>query len=137
MKFNKLIPELCVSDLKKSLHFYVGVLEFKLEYQREEKKFAFVSYEGSQIMLEENLDSKWKTAKLEYPFGRGINFQIEVSDVGSLLERLEKSNYPIKIRPKENWYRKDKNLLGVKEFLVLDPDGYLLRFSQSLGRKSL
>lgn len=137
MKFNKLIPELCVSDLKKSLQFYIGVLESKLEYQREEEKFAFVSYEGSQIMLEENPNSKWKTAKLEYPFGRGINFQIEVSDVGSLLEKLEKNNYPIKMGLKENWYRKDESLLGAREVLVLDPDGYLLRFSQNLGRKSL
>jgi catechol 2,3-dioxygenase-like lactoylglutathione lyase family enzyme len=135
MRFNKLVPELCVSNLKKSLQFYIGVLGFRLEYQREEEKFAFVSYEGSQMMLGEN--SEWKTAKLEYPFGRGINFQIEVSDAGSVLERLEKNEYPIKIGLKDNWYRKDKKLLGVREFLVLDPDGYLLRFSQSLGQKSV
>ncbi len=133
MRFNKLIPELCVSDLKKSLQFYIGVLGFGLEYKR--KKFAFVSYEGSQVMLGES--SKWKTAKLEYPFGRGINFQIEVSDVSSVLERLEKNNYPIKIKLKENWYRQNNNLLGAREFLVLDPDGYLLRFSQDIGIKSI
>jgi catechol 2,3-dioxygenase-like lactoylglutathione lyase family enzyme len=135
MKFNKLIPELCVSDLKKSLHFYIRVLGFKLEYRREEKQFAFVSYEGSQIMLEENPNSKWKTAKLEYPFGRGVNFQIEVKDIPPILKRLKKNKYKLKIPPKENWYRKNGKLLGVREFLVTDPDGYLLRFSQVIGTK--
>ena len=35
----------------------------------------------------------------------------------------------------ENWYRQDDKLLGNKEFLVQDPDGYLIRFSQDLGEK--
>ena len=35
----------------------------------------------------------------------------------------------------ENWYRKDDILLGCKEFLVQDPDGYLLRISEDLGQR--
>jgi len=137
MKFNKLIPELCVSSIGKSLHFYKDVLGFKIEYQREGPKFAFLSFEGSQLMLEENLDSSWNAGKLEYPFGRGINLQIEVKNLEPILARLKKSKYPIKLMPKENWYEQGKNLLGVREFLVLDPDGYLLRFSQSIGSKKI
>jgi len=37
--------------------------------------------------------------------------------------------------PKENWYRKGDILLGSREFLVMDPDGYLLRFTQNIGTK--
>ena len=37
----------------------------------------------------------------------------------------------------ENWYRQDEYLLGNKEFLVQDPDGYLLRFSEDLGKKKV
>jgi len=48
---------------------------------------------------------------------------------------LQKHNYPIKMMPKENWYRKDDMLLGNKEMLVMDPDGYLLRFSQDIGTR--
>ncbi len=88
------------------------------------------------MMLEENPNSAWSTGKLEYPFGRGINFQIEVKDLDYILERLKKNNYPIKSPPNEKWYRQSDKLLGVKEMLVLDPDGYLLRFSQSIGQKS-
>ena len=136
MKFNKLIPELSVSSFKKSFKFYTEVLGFKIEYQRLESKFAFLSFQGSQIMIEE-VNDNWDTGKLEYPFGRGVNFQIEVDNINPLLNSLKKNNYPIKMMPKENWYRKDDVLLGNKEFLVLDPDGYLLRFFQEIGTKTL
>ena len=33
----------------------------------------------------------------------------------------------------ENWYRADKVVIGQKEFLIMDPDGYLLRFAEHLG----
>jgi len=36
MKFNKLIPELSVSDFKKSIDFYTKIIGFKMEYQRGE-----------------------------------------------------------------------------------------------------
>ena len=36
----------------------------------------------------------------------------------------------------ENWYRHDDKMLGNKEFLIQDPDGYLLRFTQDLGEKT-
>jgi len=136
MKFNKLIPELSVADINKSLNFYIKILGFKIEYKREESKFAFLSFQGSQLMIEQANDN-WNTGKLEYPFGRGINFQIEIGDITPLVNSLKKNNYPIKVEPKDNWYRKDEFLLGNREFLVMDPDGYLLRFSQNLGAKPL
>ena len=86
-------------------------------------------------MFEENPNSVWSAGKLEYPFGGGINFQIEMKKLDLLLERLKKNGYPIKLMPKERWYGQGNNLLGVKEMLVLDPDGYLLRFQQSIGQK--
>ena len=35
----------------------------------------------------------------------------------------------------ENWYRADNKLVEMKEFLIIDPDGYLLRFSERIGEK--
>jgi len=134
MKFNKLIPELSVSNLNKSLEFYTKILGFKIEYQREESKFAFLSIQGSQIMIQEN-NENWSTGKLEYPFGRGVNLSIDVNDVDRIVKKLEDHKYPVKMMPKKNWYRKGDVLLGVKEILVLDPDGYLLRFSQSVSNR--
>ena len=135
MRFNKLIPELAVSDINKSLEFYTKVLGFKIEYQRKESKFAFLSFQGSQIMIEQS-NNHWSTGKLEYPFGRGINFQIEVNNVQTLIRKLKKFHYPLKIPLKDNWYRKGNIMLGNREFLIMDPDGYLLRFFQDLGRRN-
>lgn len=135
MKFNKLIPELSVSNLNKSLEFYKS-LGFKIEYDRPENKFAFLSLEGSQIMLQEiSKNDKWSLKKLKYPFGNGVNFQIEVASVDKIYNRLKELNYPIAFDIEENWYRENNKLLGNKEFLVQDPDGYLLRFCEDLGEK--
>lgn len=134
MKFNKLIPELSVSNFKKSLNFYTKILGFKIEYKRDESLFAFLSFQGSQIMIEQ-INENWNTGKLKYPFGRGINFQIEVKNIKPILKSLKQNNYPIFVEPKENWYRQKNKLVGNKEFLIKDPDGYLLRFSEDLGEK--
>ena len=136
MNFNGLIPELSVGDFDKSLHFYKQLIGFKVEYERIESKFAFLSLRDSQIMIEQ-INGNWETGELNYPFGRGINFQIEVENVDELYDRLKNNNYPIKIEMQENWYRANKKLFGNKEFLVMDPDGYLLRFAQSIGEREL
>ncbi len=134
MKFNKLIPELSVSNFEKSLEFYTKTIGFKIEYQREEPRFAFLSFQGSQIMIEQS-NGHWKTGELKYPFGRGINFQIEVRSIEPILKSLKEKNYSIFVKTKENWYKKDNELVGNKEFLIKDPDGYLLRFFEDLGTK--
>lgn len=137
MYFNKIIPELSVSNLKESLKFY-QTLGFKIEYERPENKFVFLSLEEIQFMLQEFSDKdKWTIAPLKYPFGNGINFQLEVSDVDKIYTSLRENNYKIAFEIEENWYRQDDKLLGNKEFLVQDPDGYLIRFSQDLGEKNV
>lgn len=137
IKYNKLIPEISVTSIEKSAGFYVDLLGFKVEYKRDECKFMFLSFGGSQIMIEQ-INDTWNTGgELSYPFGRGINFQFEVEDISLLLNRLSNNSYPIFVLPKENWYRVNDKLTGNREFLVLDPDGYLLRFTQDLGFKDL
>ncbi|SHJ71095.1 bleomycin resistance protein [Tepidibacter formicigenes] len=133
-KFNALIPELSVSDINRSLYFYLNILSFKLEYERKEDKFALLSLNDSQIMIEE-INRYWETGNLSYPFGRGINFQIEVDNIDELYKNIKTNDYSIKIEIQENWYRVHNKLMGQKEFLIMDPDGYLLRFAQNLGEK--
>ena len=43
MKYNDLIPELVVSNINISKDFYVNMLGFKVEYERGEDKFIFIS----------------------------------------------------------------------------------------------
>ena len=134
MLFNTLIPELAVSHFDESLSFYVLVLGFQIEYQRPEQQFAFLSYQGNQIMIEQE-SSTWKTGPFEYPYGRGMNFQMMVDSIDGLLHSLRDHAYPIFVEPEERWYRAHQSLVGQRQFLVLDPDGYALRFAQSLGER--
>ena len=80
MRFNKLIPELRASNFAKSLEFYTKILKFKVEYERKESKFAFLSLEGTQIMIEQNT-AEWNTGELNYPYGRGINLQRTLNEM--------------------------------------------------------
>lgn len=133
MQFNPLVPEFYVLDFQKSLSFYTQILEFTLEYQRESPQFAFLSYQGSQLMIQQEDDNEdWHNGKPDYPFGRGINFQIRTDDAQHVLEKLKAADYPIKRGLQESWYAVKDSSYGYKEFLVMDPDGYLLRFSQPL-----
>ena len=137
MFFNKIIPELSVTNLEKSLKFY-KCIGFKIEYERHENKFVFLSMGEIQFMLQEiSENDKWDIAPLSYPFGNGINFQLEVENVDKIYKSLKENNYKIAFEIEENWYRQDNKLLGNREFLIQDPDGYLLRFSEDLGEKEV
>lgn len=137
LEFSKNIPELSVTNLENSLNFY-KTAGFKVEYDRPENKFAFISLGKIQFMLQEIADNdKWDVAPLSYPFGNGINFQLEVENLDEIYNSFKNSNYKITFDIEENWYRQDNKLLGNKEFLIQDPDGYLLRFSEDLGEKEV
>lgn len=137
INWNKNIPEFSVTNLKNSLIFY-KTAGFKVEYDRPESKFAFISLGNIQFMLQELYDNnKWNIGELKYPFGNGINFQLEVDNLDEIYNNLKNSNYKITFDIEENWYKQDNKLLGNKEFLIQDPDGYLLRFFEDLGEKEI
>ena len=131
MIFNALIPELSVSGLAVSKRFYLDVLGFTLEYERAANQFAFISYGDAQIMLEQ-VNGHWQTGELEHPLGRGINLQIATDDVIALRNKLAASGYELFRDIAEVEYCENEIVHKLKEFLVQDPDGYLLRFSQEL-----
>lgn len=131
MKFNALIPELSVSNIANSKQFYLDILGFKLEYERIEDKFAMISIEEVQIMIEE-INGYWNTAELKQPFGRGINFQINISNVEELNTKIKANNIKLFREIKTISYRVNDIVISKKEILVQDPDGYLLRFSESV-----
>ena len=137
INWNKNIPELSVTNLNKSLIFY-KTIGFKINYERPEDKFAFISLGEIQFMLQElSTNDKWNLAPLTYPYGNGVNFQLEIKEIDKIYNNLKQSNYKITFEIEENWYRQNNKLLGNKEFLIQDPDGYLLRFSEDLGSKEV
>ncbi|MEK2044723.1 VOC family protein [Vibrio parahaemolyticus] len=134
--WNPMVPELSVSNFEESLNFYQNLLGFKIRNQRSNPEFAYLENENVQIMLEQIHDTGWSTGELEYPLGRGVNFQMELTDISPILERLNAANVVLYREPNESWYDEGNVLSGQREFLVQDPDGYLLRFTQYLGEKS-
>lgn len=127
MKFNSLIPELSVSNIEISKKFYLA-LGFQIKYERKENKFCFLELEENQIMIEE-INNNWNTGTLEYPFGRGINISMTVTDVSALYNYLQKQQIKIFRELKTDEYRVEDIIYKDQEFLIQDPDGYLLRFT--------
>lgn len=67
-----MVPELTVSDFDKSLEFYTSGLGFEVAFSRSgEVAFAYVDFEGAQLMLEQLHEDGWNVAGLERPYGRG------------------------------------------------------------------
>ncbi len=127
MKFNKLIPELSVTDIEKSKEFYIK-LGFRVLYERKKDKFAFLELEGNQIMIEQ-INDNWNTGALEYPFGRGINISMSIDNVNDFYNKLINNNVKMYKNLMINKYRVDDYEYEDIEFLIQDPDGYLLRFN--------
>jgi catechol 2,3-dioxygenase-like lactoylglutathione lyase family enzyme len=135
MEWNPLVPELTVFDFEKSLEFYTNILGFTVKFTRE--GFAYLEQEGVQLMLEAYHEDGWNTGVLEPPFGRGINFEIGLKDITPIYERLKAINYPLYRDSKDVWRKTGNVQSGQREFLLQDPDGYLLRFCQHLGERPL
>jgi catechol 2,3-dioxygenase-like lactoylglutathione lyase family enzyme len=134
-----LTPELICSDIKASLAFYVGILGFKIQYQRDEDGFAMLERQSSRLMLDQFAGKNTRLlapAPFEKPYGRGINLQIETRNVDDLYLRVQASKVVLFLPLEERWYRADRKELGNRQFVVLDPDGYMLRFFQDLGSRT-
>jgi catechol 2,3-dioxygenase-like lactoylglutathione lyase family enzyme len=136
-KTSTLTPELKVSNIKSSLEFYTDIAGFKILYDRPEHGFAMLGINGARLMLEELNDKSrtFKVGDLERPFGRGMHFQIEVKDVDTLYQNFRRSGHPLFLEMEEKWYRVDDKETGNRQFLVQDPDGYLLRFFEDMGTR--
>ena len=145
-----LVPELDVTELAESLRFYTGVLEFRVLFERVAERFAYLERDGVELMLEEAAGPgrRFRTAALERPHGRGINFQLEVDDVDAVHARAVAAGARIVVPLEERWYRVDvgerggrwqttgPTEAGNRQFVLADPDGYLWRPYTDLGSRA-
>ncbi len=133
---SKLVPELLVSDLHASLAFWVDLLDFKILYDRPAERFAYLRQGSIELMLEEMGHGRnWVADELQKPYGRGINFQMEADDWSMTVAKLNAQNWPLYLAPEDKWYRVGDVEKGQRQFLVQDPDGYLLRLAQPIGER--
>ncbi|MEM7254665.1 MAG: VOC family protein [Pseudomonadota bacterium] len=135
----RIIPELDVIDLDRSLSFYLDVLGFEVLYERPEERFIYLNLEGAHLMLEEasGPGRRFHPMPLVPPLGRGMNLQVRVADVDAIYSNVVKSRVSTLIGLEETWYRRGAQQLGNRQFVVPDPDGYLLRLFSDLGARPI
>jgi hypothetical protein len=107
--------------------------DFEILYDRPKDGFAYLRSGTAHIMLEQiGVCRNWDPGALESPLGHGINFQITVSAIAPIVERLASAGWPLFMAPEERWYQTGETEAGVSQFLVQNPDGCLVRFSSPL-----
>ncbi len=133
----KLVPEFYVTDFRRSLAFYTEILGFSVAYDRPEERFAYLERDGAELMIEQTVDPArmFNVGALDHPLGRGMSLQIEARNVDALYAAAEAARAPMVRAMEERWYRSGASEVGNRQFWVQDPDGYVLRFFQDLGRR--
>lgn len=131
---NSLVPELWCSDFEASLKFYTEILGFNVAQRRSTGTHAYLSLQGSQIMIAWwDHDGTWEPLgpePLEWPYGRGINFQFMVKNVREIHTAVLAAGLKpfLELNTRSIW-RTDQ-MDERTQFMLLDPDGYLLRFTE-------
>ena len=133
--FARLVPELHVNDLARSLAFWRDLCGFEVVFDRPEEKFVFFEREGAQLMLCQR-HGRYETGAMDHPLGQGAMFQIYLDDIAALVARFEAARWKLYEAPSERWYRAGSHANGLRQVMVQDPDGYLIMFAQSLGSRS-
>ena len=131
-----LVPELAVTDYEASKRFWCDLVGFSLRYERPEEGFGYLVLGNAHLMLDQiDQGRTWATGMLEAPLGRGINLEIQVAPLDAAWERLTQAQWPIFVEPEEKWYRAGDVEIGVRQFLIQDPDGYLVRLQEEIGER--
>ena len=132
-----LMAEMMVQDYPRSLAFWTDPMGFTPAFTRPAQKLACLTHpDGAQIMIYER-DGDWETGPMEAPFGRGAVIQIYVSDAATMAKAMTTANIPFYVPLRDKWRDWGDRLGGQREFLVQDPDGYLIMIAQRIGEKPL
>lgn len=121
------------------MRFYAEVLGFGTLFERPAERFAYLERDGVELMIQEAAGPgrRFRTAPLEPPCGRGVNFQLRVEDVDAVHDRAVESGAEIVAPMEERWYRVDvaksggrwkmmgPTEAGNRQFVLADPDGYI------------
>ena len=131
-EFAALVPELDVSDLARSRMFFVDLVGFTELFGRPHEAFVYLRLGRADLMLEQadGPGRRFRTAPLEAPFGRGLNLQIEHPFLDSAHDRLVAAGAGFVVPLETRIYETGTTAVSVRQFVVADPDGYLIRLQQ-------
>jgi catechol 2,3-dioxygenase-like lactoylglutathione lyase family enzyme len=133
--FSAMAIELIVSNYARSLAFWTGPMDFGVCYTRPATKFAYLEHpDGAQMMFYER-DGDWETGPFEAPLGRGAILQIGVSNIEKAHAAIVSANVPLYVDLRERWRNWGDREGCQREFLVQDPDGYLIMVNQKMAER--
>ena len=133
-----LVPEFWCSNFDESLHFYTKVVGFSVAQRRGDDLHAYLELGNAQIMIAcWRQDGTWEPAPLEKPYGRGVNFQILTEDLRTIYESALSVGIKPFVELHTSWYWRTDRMEERTEFGLLDPDGYLLRFTEVGSHRSI
>ncbi len=129
----ELVPitvELFVPDVEASVRFYTGKLGFHLMRMErgtigggERATFAVVGLERAALLIaHESLEGDLALP----PGGGAVHIRIVVDDVDALYQRAREGGAAIANDIADRPY-------GLRDFIIRDPDGFLLRFASRLS----
>lgn len=115
---DQLVLELFVRDFARSMAFYQAL---GFEVERQEEDFAVLRFAGCGLLIQ-------ASRKLgELPPRPAANLRILVDDVDARWATTQQLNAPVFVPIGDRDY-------GLRDFIVLDPDGFGVRFAAPLSR---
>ncbi|WP_421724489.1 VOC family protein [Bauldia sp.] len=131
----RLMVELHMSDLDRSLRFWRNLLGFGVAFSR--PGFVYLErIEGAQVMLCQR-HGRFETGPMETPYGRGALFQVYVHNLAVVADALSARAWPLYGDIREVWRRWGDREGGQRELFVQDPDGYLVMVAEHIGERAL
>lgn len=125
-----IVPELLVTDIDRSVDAYTTLFGFEAEHTRPGLAVLTLPHSGAQIVLEQyDPESPLIVAELKNPLGRGVSLSIRVDDPAGVYQKLRSGKYPIMVPMQVAEYDEGDKTFTRSEFVVQDPDGYVLRFT--------
>ncbi len=136
----RLIPNMAVEDVRKTVGYYVENFGFKLimavsedksdmgDELVEGKEYIWANVTSGDVgFMFQRVDSfKEDIGDLFDTLGSSVSFYVEVEDVDALYDSV-KNSVEIHKKIETTWY-------GMREFYVKDCNGYILAFSQQMQK---
>lgn len=82
-------------------------------------------------------DGDWEIGPFEPPLGRDAILQIDVKDVNTIHAAIAAAGIPRYVELRKKWRNWGDRKGGQREFLVQDPDGYLVMVKQIIGEREI
>ncbi len=115
--------EIFPNDLGPTVDFYTGVLDFDLVRDESAAEAAYVALERGDVKLGAAARPDHRPDHDHRRPPTGVELVLEVDDVEGELDRVRSRGWPIEEEPTVRPW-------GLRDFRLLDPNGYYLRITQ-------